>query len=225
MQRAKAGGQAAAQADRGPGGASQRVVRGGVEAPPTERLVECGDPTTVAVTRRGRSATLPASRGERLGAAWTMWALGPGTFVYATPLEASPRRLQPRATASVQVFASAAPSEPHVHVALLEVRRDAGSPRGGLDPLIQRVREKAGELGCDAVCIGPRSSPASPAPAPSSARLDAPAPLLLARCIVFTRTQPFSRGENSSSASSRARARPRPGNSQAKPGSTPGSSD
>jgi hypothetical protein len=78
----------------------------------------------------------------------------------------------------VQVLASAPPAEPHVDVALLEMEQQEGLNRQGT---IQRLREKAAELGCDAVYIKATSGYDG-----QNSQLDPDAQPLLATCIVFT---------------------------------------
>jgi hypothetical protein len=81
----------------------------------------------------------------------------------------------------VQVFASTPPAEPHVGVALLEVEQQEGLNRQGTDYMIQRLREKAAELGCDAVYLENASEHEG-----EDSYLDPDAHRLLAACIVFT---------------------------------------
>jgi hypothetical protein len=134
---------------------------------------------------RGPAATLPPPRGAVLGAAWTVWALGCGTVVYATPINSAPRPLVPRAPQSVEILVSGPPSEPYVDVALLEVRQDEGLNRQGTDYMIQRLREKAGELGCDAVFIKNRGEHVGTDPDVPFAFGDPDAQTMLASCIVY----------------------------------------
>jgi hypothetical protein len=154
-------------------------------AAPRSESRECGQLTTSLETDRGLSATLPPTRGAVLGAAWTVWALGCGTAVYATPINPAPRPLVPRAPESVEVFVSSPPTEPHVDVALLEVRQDEGFNRQGTDYMIERLREKAGELGCDAVFIKNRGEHAGLDTGTPFDLADADAQTLLASCIVY----------------------------------------
>src|SRR5690349_10178251 len=60
-----------------------------------------------------------------------------------------PHRLAPRAPATVDVFASAPPERPHVDVALVT----ASSGGRGLPALVEAIRERAAELGCDAIVL------------------------------------------------------------------------
>jgi hypothetical protein len=78
---------------------------------------------------------------------------GCASSVTATPIHHAPRPLVARDPNSVLVLASELPSEPHVDVALLQVDPYEGyNPRGRAE-MIQRLREKAAEIGCDAVYI------------------------------------------------------------------------
>jgi hypothetical protein len=81
----------------------------------------------------------------------------------------------------VQIIATTPPVEPHVDVALLQVEQQDGLNRQGTDYMIERLREKAAELGCDAVYIKNSSEYAGDDP-----YLDPDAHQLLATCIVFT---------------------------------------
>jgi hypothetical protein len=81
----------------------------------------------------------------------------------------------------VQVIASTPPAEPHVDVALLQVEQQEGLNRQGTDYMIQRLREKAAELGCDAVYLENSSEYDG-----DDSYLDPDAHQLLATCIVFT---------------------------------------
>src|SRR5262249_35503223 len=87
----------------------------------------------------------------------------------------------PRDPASVLVLATTPPSEPHVDVALLQVEQQQGLTHQGLPIMIERLREKAAELGCDAVFV--KNSASYPGTDPY---LDPNGRELLASCIVFT---------------------------------------
>jgi len=76
---------------------------------------------------------------------------GCGTFVSQTPLNPAPRPLAPRPAQAVEVFSSAPPARPHVDVALLQVSQN---DQRGTEVMIQTVRERAGEMGCDAIFLG-----------------------------------------------------------------------
>lgn len=144
----------------------------------------CGQNTTELVTAAERHCGPGAGSRRRALLALGPWLLvcwGCGTFVTATPINPAPRPMVPRAPESVQVLASGAPLEPHVDVALLEVEQSEGFNRQGTDYMIQRLREKAAELGCDAVYVKSRSAHEG-----GNAWLDPDSTLLLASCVVFT---------------------------------------
>ena len=84
------------------------------------------------------------------------------------------------------MLASAPPAEPHVDVALLEVEQVEGLNRQGTDYMIQRLREKAGELGCDAIFIKSASEHAGAEPGSGMDLIDPDTHSLLAACIVYT---------------------------------------
>lgn len=140
----------------------------------------CSQKTTELVTAAGRQGPRRHS-GARLLLAWVGVCCGCGTFVTATSINPSPRPLVPRSPDSVQVLASPGPLEPHVDIALLEVDQTEGWNRQGLDYMVQQLREKAAELGCDAVYVKSKSSRHGEEPwlTPSGEQL-------LATCIVFT---------------------------------------
>jgi hypothetical protein len=141
---------------------------------------DCGQKTTVFVTAAQRQSRL------RRRASLPLWLsstclFGCSTFVTATLINPPPRPLVPRDPASVEVLASDAPMEPHVDVALLEVEQQEGLNRQGTDYMIQRLREKAAELGCDAVFIKSSSEHDG-----HDSYFDPDAREMLASCIVFT---------------------------------------
>jgi hypothetical protein len=76
-----------------------------------------------------------------------------GPWVSATALNPSPRMLSSRSAKSVDVYSSGPPARPHVDVALLEVGKgDDGS--SGTSEMIERLRQKAADMGCDGVVVG-----------------------------------------------------------------------
>ncbi|MEY2932835.1 MAG: hypothetical protein RL033_3584 [Pseudomonadota bacterium] len=141
-------------------------------------MASCGQNTTAFVTaaERQRPTLRYALLLSCLGLCW-----GCGTFVTATAINPAPRPLVPRSPESVQVLASNPPREPYVDVALLEVEQSQGLNRQGMDYMIQRLREKAAELGCDAVYVKNTSEHEGEDP-----WLDPDSSQLLATCIVFT---------------------------------------
>lgn len=83
-------------------------------------------------------------------------ALGCGTTVTDTPLNAAPRAVAPRPADCVEIFSSGPPTEPHVDVALLEVDQRDELEDAPTQVMLRRVRERAGQMGCDAVHLGER---------------------------------------------------------------------
>jgi hypothetical protein len=106
---------------------------------------------------------------------------GCASSVTATPINHPPRPLVSRTPNSVLVLASEPPSEPHVDVALLQVDQyEAYNPQG-MAEMIQRLREKAAEIGCDAVYIKDTDQHRG-----ADLLFDPDSRQLLASCIVFT---------------------------------------
>lgn len=102
---------------------------------------------------------------------------GCASTVTATPIHRPPRPLVPRDPSSVLVLSSEPPSEPHVDVALLQVDQYEAYNSRGMGELIQRLREKAAEIGCDAVYLEHRGG---------DLLFDPDSRQLLASCVVFT---------------------------------------
>jgi hypothetical protein len=78
---------------------------------------------------------------------------GCGTFVDFTQINDPPHPLQPRSSASVEVFSSGPPSRPHVDVAIVEVEQTHSLNEQGTGLMIQRMREQAAAIGCDAIVL------------------------------------------------------------------------
>jgi hypothetical protein len=76
-----------------------------------------------------------------------------GPWVNATALNPSPRTLSSRSAGSVDVYSSGPPARPHVDVALLEVGKGDDNS-GGTSQMIQTLRQKAADMGCDGVVVG-----------------------------------------------------------------------
>ena len=155
----------------------------------------CESQTTREVTPgRVRAA---GARAAPLAAVIASWVLGCGTYVTATPINPAPRPLVPRSPDSVEVFASGAPSEPFVDIALLEVTQHEGFNRQGLDYIIEQLRARAGELGCDAVFIKGMDEHLGDDDA--LAILDPDATQLFASCLVYVRQPPAATEKQTSS--------------------------
>ena len=139
----------------------------------------CGQKTTVFVTAAQRQrCRRPASPLLLSGA---LLLFGCASSVTATPIHHPPRPLVSRDPDSVLVLASEPPSEPHVDIALLQVDQYEAHDPHGMAELIQRLREKAAELGCDAVYLENTAQHRG-----DDVLFDHDSRQLLARCVVFT---------------------------------------
>ncbi len=123
------------------------------------------------------------SRGFRLAVALSLsLSLGCGTFVSSTYVNDPPRPLAPVAPADVEVFVSGPPRRDHVDVALMEVEQTQSLNRRGRDYMLEKLREAAGALGCDAVVLtGATEHSENP-----NRLFDRDSKTLLASCIVYT---------------------------------------
>jgi len=107
-------------------------------------------------------------------------ALSCGPFVETTALNAPTHPLTPRATEAVEVYSSTLPARPHQDVAIIQASE---SDPLGLAARLEKIREKAGEMGCDAIFITGTGEHVG-APAGSAlALLDPSSDLLYATCI------------------------------------------
>jgi hypothetical protein len=79
---------------------------------------------------------------------------GCGTAVTTTQLNTAPRPVTPRSAGCVEIFASGPPQQAYVDVAWLEVDQQDELEGPVYEVMIRRLRERAGELGCDAVVLG-----------------------------------------------------------------------
>jgi hypothetical protein len=79
---------------------------------------------------------------------------GCGTFVDFTPINDPPHPLSARSVASVEVLSSGPPNRPHVDVAIVEVEQTHSLNAQGTGLMIQRMREQAAAIGCDAIVLG-----------------------------------------------------------------------
>jgi hypothetical protein len=113
---------------------------------------------------------------------------GCGTFVQATALNAPPRPLSPRPADAVEVYSSSPPAKAHVDVALIQADQINGM-NAELPEMIAKIREKAGQMGCDAIFISGASERAG---AGGDAHLiDPGSHLLLATCIAYLEPAPI----------------------------------
>ncbi len=119
-----------------------------------------------------------------------------GTSVNETYVNEPPATMTPRGRHSVRLYASHAPERPHMDVAILEVVQPHGLNEQGLDIMLDRLRTRAAQLGCDGVVVGgirerdgfpPGAAFYLGAPVGSAFYLlDPGATTLHATCIVFT---------------------------------------
>ena len=105
---------------------------------------------------------------------------GCGTWVTDTQINPAPRPLFARGYESVEVFSSAPPARAHVDVALLKVDQANVIDDHLGEVMIQRLRERAGAIGCDAVFIGATQERAAPDLLTSGSRT------MTATCILYS---------------------------------------
>ncbi len=110
---------------------------------------------------------------------------GASTSVQTTALHQPPRPLVPRRPEAIEIFSKGPPAEPHVDVALFAVERTRGLDAPGTDSMIWSLRERAGEIGCDAVVLENTSQPVGPETDAAHEIGDRDADQLLASCIVY----------------------------------------
>ena len=77
-----------------------------------------------------------------------------GTSIHTTPLNASPRPMAPRPIEDVELYTSGPPAAAHVDVALIEVEEASQWSTADTAEVIHDLRQRAAELGCDAVVVG-----------------------------------------------------------------------
>jgi hypothetical protein len=113
-----------------------------------------------------------------------------GTFVTETPINRSPHLLSPRPPGSVEVFSSGPPPRSHVDVAFLEAEQTHGlnSQRTGL--MIERLRARAADMGCDGIVIGGVREKDGAQPGSGWDILDPGSTTMHATCIVYRTESP-----------------------------------
>jgi hypothetical protein len=110
-----------------------------------------------------------------------------GTSVTETYLNGPPGTTVPRGRHSVRIYASGPPARPHTDVAILQVEQSHGLGEQGLDIMLDRLRTRAAQLGCDGVVVGGiRERDGFPA-GTAFYLLDPGATTLHGTCIVFAR--------------------------------------
>jgi len=87
---------------------------------------------------------------------------------------------------SVRLYTSGPPEQPHADVAILQVEQAHGLNEQGLDIMLDRLRTRAAQIGCDGVVVGGiRERDGFPA-GTTFYLLDPGATTLHGTCIVFT---------------------------------------
>jgi hypothetical protein len=79
---------------------------------------------------------------------------GCGTTVTAHMINQPPHAMRPRPAQEVQLFTSAPPARPYVDVAYLEAEQQSDMSFDDTQQFFTKLRERAGQMGCDAVVIG-----------------------------------------------------------------------
>jgi hypothetical protein len=113
-----------------------------------------------------------------------------GTQVSETYLNQPPAKMAPRGPGSVLLYASGPPTRPHMDVAILQVEQSRGLNDQGLDLMLDRLRVRAAQLGCDGVVVGGIRERSGAAPGTAYHLLDPGATTLHGTCIVFTGARP-----------------------------------
>jgi hypothetical protein len=93
---------------------------------------------------------------------------------------------------SVQIYTSGSPSRPHKDVALLEVEQTHGLNQQGRAIMLDHLRARAAQMGCDAVVVGGIRERDGAQPGSGFDLLDPGSTTLHATCIRFTDKLPLS---------------------------------
>jgi hypothetical protein len=109
-----------------------------------------------------------------------------GTSVSETYVNDPPATMVPRSHRSVRIYASGPPARPHMDVAILEVVQDHGLNEQGLDIMLDHLRARAAQMGCDGVVVGGIRERDGVPPGNAFYLLDPGATTLHGTCIVFT---------------------------------------
>jgi hypothetical protein len=105
--------------------------------------------------------------------------------VTATALNGSSWDEPARSARSVRVFASGPPQRPYRDVALLEAEQTHSLNEQGTKVMLDRLRERAGQLGCDGIVLGGFTERDGAPPGSGYYFLDPGATTLRATCIVY----------------------------------------
>lgn len=143
--------------------------------------------------RRATAHAAPGAAGMRSGlgsrcwpALWATWAIaGCGTSVSHTYINGPQGTSTPRSPGSVRIYASGPPARPYRDVALLEARQSHGLNEQGMDLMLDRLRARAAQLGCDGVVVGGIRERSGSPPGSGFYLLDPGATTLHGTCIVF----------------------------------------
>jgi hypothetical protein len=140
------------------------------------------------------AATMWSVRGKRCWPAlWvTLMVSGCGTSVSETYINGPPGTTIPRSPGSVRIYASGPPARPHTDVAILEVEQAHGLNEQGTALMIDRLRRRAAQLGCDGVVVGGIRERDGFPPGSGFYLLDPGATTLHGTCIVFSDETPAS---------------------------------
>jgi hypothetical protein len=79
-------------------------------------------------------------------------SVGCGTALNYIPTREPPHTLQARSASGVEVFMTGAPGRPYVELGMIEAQQEGWSRDGAAD-IVAKMREFAGERGCDALVI------------------------------------------------------------------------
>jgi hypothetical protein len=78
---------------------------------------------------------------------------GCGTRVDYTPTNTPPSATAARHAQDVDVYASGGPSVPYVEIGFLDAQQESSVSVDDRSDVFEELRERAGELGCDAIVI------------------------------------------------------------------------
>ena len=81
-----------------------------------------------------------------------------GTSIRETVINTPPRQMAPRPIESVEMFTSGAPARPHVDVAFLEAEEASSLSTSETHDMLNALRKRGAERGCDAIVVGGLSS-------------------------------------------------------------------
>lgn len=110
-------------------------------------------------------------------------SFGCGTYVSSTPINGAGSR-PPRGARSVAIYSSGPPDRPYRELAVMQVEQDRGLNERGMNVMLDRLRDRAGQMGCDGVVLGGISE-RDGAAWHTLWPLDTGSTTLTATCIVF----------------------------------------